>query len=231
MITKRERADRPLVASMSDLAASGGYYIAMPAQVIVAQPSTLTGSIGIYGGKYVFGGTYEKLGAHIESTSIGKHAEINSPARRYNADELKKVEEQLQAFYDQFVEKVADARHSTPEKIDALAQGRVWTGRQARQNGLVDQLGGLDRAIAVAKQNAKIAADAEVELVIYPPRKSFYEILSDQFNGSGDSMAISRWLATNLSTGEMAALRTIRGPFAMFRRGEPLALMPFTFLR
>jgi protease-4 len=231
MITKRERADRPLVASMSDLAASGGYYIAMPAQVIVAQPSTLTGSIGIYGGKYVFGGTYEKLGAHIESTSIGKHAEINSPARKYNADELKKVEEQLQAFYDQFVEKVADARHSTPEKIDALAQGRVWTGRQAKQNGLVDQLGGLDRAIAVAKQNAKIAADAEVELVIYPPRKSFYEILSDQFNGSGDSMAISHWLAANLSTGEMAALRTIRGPFAMFRRGEPLALMPFTFLR
>src|SRR5205823_308078 len=100
-IAKRERADRPIVASMGDLAASGGYYIAMPAHVIVAQPSTLTGSIGIFGGKIVTGGVYEKLGAHIQSTSIGKHAEINSPARPYNADELSKLQEQLQAFYDQ----------------------------------------------------------------------------------------------------------------------------------
>src|SRR6266508_1264396 len=231
MITKNERADRPLVASMSDLAASGGYYIAMPAQVIVAQPSTLTGSIGIFGGKFVTGGVYEKLGARIESTSIGRHAEINSPARRYNPEELKKLQEQLQAFYDQFVEKVAASRHSTPEKIDALAQGRVWTGRQAKQNRLVDELGGLDRAIAIAKQRAKIPAESEVELVVYPPRKSFYEIVSDELTGSRESRAVSAWLSANLSNGELEALRTIRGPFAMFRRGEVLALMPFTFLR
>src|SRR5262245_6716198 len=93
VITKNERADRPLVVSMSDLAASGGYYIAMPAQVIVAQPSTLTGSIGIFGGKVVTGGVYQKLGANIASTSIGHNAEINSPARTYNADELKKLQE------------------------------------------------------------------------------------------------------------------------------------------
>src|SRR5207245_9478416 len=122
MSARNERADRPLVASMSDLAASGGYYIATPAQVIVAQPSTLTGSIGIFGGKFVTGGVYEKLGARIDSTSIGKNAEINSPARPYNAGELAKLQEQLQSFYDQFVEKVAESRHSTPEKIDALAQ-------------------------------------------------------------------------------------------------------------
>jgi protease IV len=231
MITKNERSDRPLVVSMSDLAASGGYYIAMPAQVIVAQPSTLTGSIGIFGGKFVTGGLYEKLGAHIESTSIGKNAEINGPTRPYNAQELKKLEEQLQSFYDQFVEKVAAARHSTPEKIDAIAQGRVWTGRQGKQNGLVDELGGLDRAVAIAKQRAKIAADADVELIVYPPRKSLYELVSEQFSGSSDSLAVSAWLAANLSSGEMEALRIVRGPFAMFRRGEPLALMPFTFLR
>ncbi|MBI4486966.1 MAG: signal peptide peptidase SppA [Acidobacteria bacterium] len=231
MIARRERADRPLIASMSDLAASGGYYVAMPAEVIVAQPSTLTGSIGIYGGKIVTGGVYEKLGANIESTSIGKNAEINSPARQYNAEELKKLQEHLQAFYDQFVEKVANARHSTPEKIDALAQGRVWTGRQAKQNGLVDQLGGLDRAIAVAKQQAKIAADSEVELVVFPPRKSFYELISEQLSGSGDSLAVGAWLSAPLSKGEIDALRTMRGPLGMFRRGEPLALMPFTYLR
>jgi len=230
-ITKRERADRPLVASMSDLGASGGYYIAMPAHVIVAQPSTLTGSIGIFGGKIVTGGVYEKLGARIQSTSIGKHAEMESPARPFNAEELKKVDEQLQAFYDQFVEKVAAARRSTPEKIDQIAQGRVWTGRQAKENGLVDELGGLDRAIAVAKQRAKIPADREVELVLYPPRKGFYEILTDQLSGGSDQAAVSRWISMNFTAGEIEALRVIRGPLGLFKRGEPLALLPWTYIR
>ena len=231
MIARNERADRPLVVSMSDLAASGGYYIAMPAQVIVAQPSTLTGSIGIFGGKFVTGGLYEKLGAHIESTSIGRHAEINSPVRPYNPEEVKKLQEQLQAFYDQFFEKVADSRHSQPEKIDMIAQGRVWTGQQAKQNGLVDQLGGLDRAISIAKQRAKIGADSEVEIVVYPPRKSFYELISDQLSGTGDQMGVGAWMSANLTKPEIEALRVLRGPLGMFRRGEVLALMPFTFLR
>ena len=230
MIARNERADRPIVASMSDLAASGGYYIAMPAQVIVAQPSTLTGSIGIFGGKIVTGGIYEKLGAHIESTSIGKHAEINSPVRPYNASELKKLDEQLHSFYDQFIGKVAASRHTTPEKIDGVAQGRVWTGQQAKEQGLVDALGGLDAAVAIAKQRAKLAADAEVELVVFPPRKSFYEILSNELGGSGDRLAVDTWLSTNLSKGELDALRLMRGPLTMFRRGELLALMP-TVLR
>jgi protease-4 len=230
MIARNERADRPIVASMSDLAASGGYYIAMPAQVIVAQPSTLTGSIGIFGGKIVTGGVYEKLGAHIESTSIGKHAEINSPARPYNPSEVKKLEEQLHAFYDQFIEKVAASRHSTPEKIDAVAQGRVWTGQQAKENGLVDALGGLDAAIVIAKQRAKLSADSDVELVVFPPRKSFYEIVTEQF-GAGDQLAVNTWLSANLSKGELEALRLIRGPLAMFRRGELLAMMPTVWVR
>jgi protease-4 len=231
MLARNEKADRPLIASMSDLAASGGYYIAMPAQVIVAQPSTLTGSIGIFGGKVVTGGVYSKLGMNIESTSIGKHAEINSPARPYNQDELKKLQAQLQSFYDDFVEKVATSRHTTPEQIDALAQGRVWTGRQAKQNKLVDELGGLDRAIALAKQRAKIPAESGVEIVVYPPRKSFYELLSDQLSGTGESAAVSAWLNASLSKGELDVLRSMRGPLTLFRRGEVLALMPFTFLR
>jgi len=231
MIARNERADRPIIASMSDLAASGGYYIAMPAQVIVAQPSTLTGSIGIFGGKIVTGGVYEKLGAHIESTSIGKHAEINSPVRPYNASELQKLDEQLHSFYDQFIGKVAVSRHTTPEKIDGVAQGRVWTGQQAKEQGLVDALGGLDAAVAIAKQRAKLAADAEVELVVFPPRKSFYEILSNELGGSADRLAVDTWLSTNLSKGELEALRLMRGPLTMFRRGELLALMPTVWVR
>jgi hypothetical protein len=95
----------------------------------------------------------------------------------------------------------------------------------------VDQLGGLDAAIAVAKQRAKIAAGSDVELVVYPPRKSFYELISDQWSGGGESAAVSTWLSANLSKTELQMLRTIRGPFAMFRRGEPLALMPMEFVR
>jgi protease-4 len=230
MIARNERADRPLVASMSDLAASGGYYVALPAKVLVAQPSTLTGSIGIFGGKFVTGGLYGKLGANIGSVSYGKHAEMNSPARPFNADETKKLEEQLHAFYDQFVEKVAEARGSTPEKIDQLAKGRVWTGRQAKENGLVDELGGLARAIAVAKDLAKIPAADEVEVAVHPQPKSVFELLSDQLSG-GQEIAITRWVSENLSNGELEALRAMRTPLAIFRRGEPLALMPMRFLR
>jgi protease IV len=231
MIARNEREDRPIVASMSDLAASGGYYIALPAGLIVAQPSTLTGSIGIFGGKIVMGGVYEKVGAHVESTSIGKHAEIESPVRPYNADEGKKVDEQLQAFYDQFVERVAASRHSTPEKVDAMGQGRVWTGQQAKERGLVDALGGLDRAIELTKERAKISASSDVELVVYPPRRTLYEILSDQINGTNDSAAVSRWLSVSLSKSELEVLRAMRSPLTLFRRGEPLALMPYQFLR
>src|SRR5205085_9817207 len=112
-----------------------------------------------------------QLGANIGATSIGKHAEMNSPARPFNADEAKKVDEQLKAFYDDFVTRAAESRHTTFEKIDALARGRVWTGLQAKENGLVDDVGGLSRAVAIAKERAKIADDSEVELITYPAPK------------------------------------------------------------
>lgn len=231
MLAKKERADRPIIASMSDLGASGGYYIAAPAEAIVAEPSTLTGSIGIVGGKFVTGGIYQKLGANLDSASIGKHAEMNSPIRPYSADELKKVDEQLKAFYDDFVAKVAESRHKTPEEIDRLGQGRVWTGQQAKAIGLVDALGGLDRAVALAKERTKIPADSDVELVSYPAPKSFYELLSDQVSGNSQAAAIGAWLKANLSSAEFDLLRTTRGPAALFRRGEPLAIMPVQYLR
>ena len=230
MLTKQERPERPLVVSMSDLAASGGYYIAMPAEAIVAQPSTLTGSIGIFGGKLVMGGAYEKLGAHIESTSIGRNAEMGSPVRPFNASELQKVEGGLRAFYTEFVRKAAESRHTTPDQIDRLAQGRVWTGKQAKDNGLVDELGGLDRAVAIAKERAKISADRDVELVTYPPPKSFFELVRDVSSGSTEAAA-SAWMASHLSAEERAALIALRGGSTMYRRGELLALMPFSYVR
>jgi protease-4 len=181
------REEKPLIVSMGDLAASGGYYIAMPGHVIVAQPGTLTGSIGIYTGKFAIDGTLAKLGASVETVSEGRRAEMDSPVKPFSPADRAKIEQQVQAFYDQFVTKVAEARKTTPEKIDAVAQGRVWTGRQAKGIGLVDELGGLDRALAIAKERAKIAATADVDVVIYPPRPSIFDAISHPFGQSEES--------------------------------------------
>ena len=137
---------------------------------------------------------------------------MNSPIRPYNPDEVKKVDEQLKAFYDDFVAKVAESRHKTSEEINRIGQGRVWTGQQAKAIGLVDALGGLERAVAIAKERAKIPGDSDVELVVYPAPKSFYELLSDQVSGNSDSAAIGKWLKANLSAAEFDLLRTAARP-------------------
>ena len=230
MISKTGENARPLIVSMSDLAASGGYYIAMAGDVIVAQPGTLTGSIGIYVGKFVTGGTFAKLGANIEATSDGRHAEIFSPDRKFTSEERGKIHASMQAFYDQFVEKVAEARHTTPEKIDQVAQGRVWTGHQAKQVGLVDQLGGLQDALAIAKQRAHIPAEEEIEVVVYPPRRSLYEVLTEQFD-SPVERSTSESILSLLGARDRRALAALLAPSRLFRSGEILAHMPYVFLR
>ena len=225
------REEKPLIVSMGDLAASGGYYIAMPGHVIVAQPGTLTGSIGIYTGKFAIGGTLEKLGASMESVSEGKMAELDSPVRPFTDAERAKIEEQVQAFYDQFVTKVAEARKTTPEKIDAVARGRVWTGRQAKKIGLVDELGGLDRAVAIARQRAKIAAGTDVELVLYPPRPSLFDALSHPLGQTDESNSSLRSALALFAPSERRVMRQVLAPMRLLGRREPLALMPFVFTK
>lgn len=218
---------KPVIASMSDVAASGGYYIAMPAHAIVAEPATLTGSIGVVMIKFVIDGTLKKLGMNVEGVTSGRYADLYSPVRPFSPEERARVEQLMQATYEAFVEKAAAGRKTTPERIDAVGQGRVWTGNQAKQIGLVDELGGLDRAIAIAKQRAGIAAGSEVELLVYPPRKSFYDIVRDPF-GSGDRAAS---LARLLGLHDARPLHTLTAPMQIFRRGEPLAIMPNVFVR
>ena len=125
------------------------------------------------------------------------------------------------------MEKAAAGRNTTPERIDAIGQGRVWTGKQAKELGLVDELGGLERAIALAKQRAHIAQDTEVQIVVYPPRKSIYELVSNPF-GRTEGAAT---LASLLGFKDPRALETLTAPIRVFRRGEPLALMPNVFVR
>jgi protease-4 len=226
-ITRLDNPSRPIVTSMSDLAASGGYYIAIPADAIVAQPGTLTGSIGIFGGKIVIGGTLGKAGIGTETVTSGANADMYSPFTPFTAPQRAKVEEFMQDFYKGFVGKVAESRKTTPEAIHAVAQGRVWTGRQALAHGLVDRLGGLDTAVSLAKERAKIPADEDVQLVVYPERRNFFDALSEQFGGAGSAGMWSMLAGTS----ERRAVAALSAPTRLFRRGEPLALMPFTFVR
>jgi protease-4 len=221
------REKKPVIASMSDVAASGGYYIAMPAHAIVAEPATLTGSIGVVTIKFVIDGTLKKIGINMESVAHGRYAEIYSPIRQFSPEERARLSQIMQATYDTFVEKAASGRNTTPEKIDAVGQGRVWTGKQARQLGLVDELGGLERALALAKQRANIPQDQEVELVVYPPKRSFYEILADPFGRGQQGAAIAALLGLT----DRRVVDTLTAPLRVFRRGEPLALMPNVFVR
>jgi protease-4 len=221
------RAVKPVIASMSDVAASGGYYIAMPAHAIVAQPATLTGSIGVVMLKFVIDGTLKKLGMNMEGVSNGRYANLYSPVRAFTPEERAKVQAQMQATYDTFVEKAAEGRSTTPERIDAVGQGRVWTGRQAKQIGLVDELGGLERALVLARQRAKLPADGEVEVVVYPGRKSVYDFLRNPFGGSESSAALGAMLGFR----DPRALELLTAPLRVFRRGEPLAIMPNVFVR
>jgi protease-4 len=232
-VTKNEKPGRPLVASMSDLAASGGYYVAMAAPHIVAQPATLTGSIGIYGGKFVTGGTFNKLGATIEEVAFGRHAGLESPTRPFNESERQKLREQITSFYNGFVSKVAASRKMPVPRVEELAQGRVWTGAQARHHGLVDALGGLERAIALAKERAGISPETQVEVVTYPPRRTLAEILIEELTGSGNDRQMDGLLSVlgGMRTAERRALGLLTAPARLFNPGEPLALMPMSFLR
>jgi protease-4 len=220
------RNAKPVIASMSDVAASGGYYIAMPAHAIVAEPATLTGSIGVVMLKFVIDGTLKKLGVNMEGVSKGRYADLYSPVRAFSPEERARIQEHMQATYDTFVEKAAAGRNTTPERIDAVAQGRVWTGAQAKQIGLVDELGGLERALALAKQHAKLAPDSEVEIVVYPGRKSFYDIVKDPFGASERARA----QGVLLGIPDPRPLQSRAAPLQLFRRGEPLAIMPNVFV-
>ena len=220
------RDKKPVIASMSDVAASGGYYIAMPAHAIVAQPSTLTGSIGVVLLRFVIDGTLKKLGINIETVKQGAYADIFSPVRPFSPDERKRLGELMQATYDGFVEKAAAGRKTTPERIDGIAQGRVWTGKQAKDLGLVDELGGLDRALQLAKAHAKIAPESDVEVVVFPPKKSFFEVVADPLRRTDNSAAI----AALIGDPNARALGAVTAPLRLFRRNEPLALMPHVFV-
>jgi protease-4 len=180
-----KRSKKPVIASMSDVAASGGYYISMSAKKIYADPGTLTGSIGVVSGKLAIGGTYNKLGIHTEVISRGANSGILSSERPFSDSERKAMMALMQDVYDQFLDKALEGRHKagkkmTREELVNLAGGRIWTGRQAKDNGLIDELGSLEDAIAAARGMAHLPATRDPELLILPKSKGFLDSLLDE---------------------------------------------------
>jgi protease-4 len=213
---------------MSDVAASGGYYIAAGANKIVAQPSTITGSIGVFAGKPVIKGFYDWLGISNEYVLRGKEAGMFRETEKYTPEERTKFEDLIKrTYYEDFVPKVAKGRNKTAEYIDSIAQGRVWTGAQGKDRGLVDEFGGLDRAVAVAKELAKIPKDKGVHRVILPyPRTLLQQLFNEEGGETRTQAAQQRAVMAALPEDARRALRFM-ALMDHVKSGDPMLLMPF----
>lgn len=216
------REKKPVVVSMANVAASGGYWIAMASDTIVAEPTTITGSIGIYGGKFNLAGLYEKLGVSRDGVSSAPNADFFSDSRSFTQEERETFRKMIESGYQAFLEKVAEARGKTVDEVHEVAQGRVWSGAMALERGLVDELGGLDHAIALAKEKAGFQASDSFELAIYPEKKSIFEALLSNFLQSRSSPSLELQL---LRPEELLERSPLLDSLA---HGQPHALMPFT---
>ena len=210
------RKKKPVVISMSDVAASGGYYIAMGADGIVAQPGTITGSIGVVSGKFVISGLLDFIDYKQVTLKRGTNSDIFSGYTKFTDAQAVLIQSQMEAFYKVFVQKAADGRKMTFDDVDKIAQGRIWSGEQALKLGLVDRLGGLREAVALAKEKAKIPKDQAVRVQIYPKPKS---ILDAFVQGRGED------LEDLLGRSELPP--ELLQAYEEYRRVRPLVSEPF----
>lgn len=215
---RAKQAGKPLIVTMGNVAASGGYFVAMHADKIVAQPGTITGSIGVLGGKMLTGGLLEKLGISWDDVRTSNNATTWSALHDYGPEEWQRFQASLDRIYDDFTSKVAAERRIPKEKVLEIAKGRVWSGEEAKGLGLVDELGGFDRALALAKEAAGIAADAPVQVKVYPREKTLIEVLVSRLFGRDDESG-------GASGGTDAALAAVR-PLARLARAVGLAPRP-----
>lgn len=216
---------------MSDDAASGGYFIAMTGDPVLAYSNTLTGSIGVFFGKINLKGFYDKIGLKKQLLTRGHNAGIDSENGALTDEQRAKLHGEIEVFYSGFVQRVADGRKRPYNDIEPLAQGRVWLGSQAKQNGLIDEIGGLDRAVELVKQRAKIGASDKVMLVSFPARRTLLDLL---WNRQNDSDVESRLLESQLFEGKTidTQIRALVGklPIRALAHGGVMRLMPFTLV-
>ena len=204
----------PIVVSMSDVAASGGYYIAMTGDPVLAYPNTVTGSIGVIYGKVNLRGLYDKLGIQKQYLTRGRFADIDTDYRPLSEEGREKLREGIDETYRNFLEVVSDGRSRDVEEIAPIAEGRTWMGLQALENGLVDELGGLDRAVELIKEKAEIPPSEDVRVITYPRRRSLVEYL---------------FLEREVSLIDRQIRELLGGlDLRVFEGGRVLRLMPFT---
>jgi protease-4 len=176
---------KPVVVSMSDVAASGGYWISMSADKIVADPNTITASIGVISGKLNISGLYNLLGLSTDYVATSDNATMYWDQQNFTPAQRESIQKSLRDIYANFIQGVAASRKMSVDAVDKIGKGRVWTGAQAKDLGLVDELGGMDRAITVAKQLARIRAGAAVQVVQFPEEKTFFQLLFEKERSRG----------------------------------------------
>jgi protease-4 len=185
-VARAREKGKPVIVSMGDLAGSGGYMVAQGADKIVAQPGTITGSIGVFAGKFVMAGLFEKVGLAFDEVHSGEHSLLWSPTRDFTESEKERFDAWLDRIYDDFTSRVAASRRMPKEKVLEIAKGRIWTGEDAVKNGLVDELGGFETAVRLAKKAANIPASETVDLEVYPRPKTFFETVRARMSGRND---------------------------------------------
>jgi protease IV len=181
----RERG-KPVIVSMGDVAASGGYYIAAAADKIVAEPATLTGSIGVLAGKLVFADLMKKIGVSLDSAQRGANSGMFSIAEDFSPQARERLNASLDQVYAGFKAHVAAGRHLGADAVEAVAKGRVWSGAEAKDNGLVDALGGYEVAVRLAREAAHLATDAPVHIVVFPKQRGLTATLFNRLFGHDD---------------------------------------------
>jgi len=204
-VVRAREHGKPVVVSMGDVAGSGGYYIAAPADKIVAEPATLTGSIGILAGKAVVTELLHKLGITSDSAQRGANAAMFSAFEDFSPIGRERLTIFLDRIYRGFKDHVAAGRHLSADQVEAAAKGRVWSGEEAKEKGLVDELGGYDVALRLAKEAAKIPPDKPFKLVVFPREKSSFELIYDRLvdadrDGDDASPAALQHVASRVAT-------------------------------
>ncbi|MGH9316537.1 MAG: signal peptide peptidase SppA [Thermoanaerobaculia bacterium] len=182
-VKRAREAGKPVVASMGNLAGSGGYFVAMSADKIVAQPATVTGSIGVFGGKFVLSGLFEKVGLSFDEVHAGENALFWDPNRDFSPSERARFEAWLDRVYEDFTSKAAEGRHLPKERVLQIARGRIWSGEDAKELKLVDELGGLDTAVRLARRAARIPDTETVVLETFPKPRTFFQSVLSRFGG------------------------------------------------
>ena len=183
---RAREAGKPLIVSMGDVAGSGGYFVAMAANKIVAQPGTITGSIGVVGGKIVTTGFWDKLGLSWDEVHTSANATMWSSTQDYTPEQWARLENSLDRIYEDFTTKVAAGRQLPKEHILEVARGRIWTGADAKENGLVDELGGLPVALRLTREAIGLPPDAPIRLKLFPAPSALWETVLDRLLGDED---------------------------------------------